>query len=167
MQKYLKQTIRAGLIASLYTALTLVVFPVASGSIQVRISEAFTLLPLLYVEAIPALAVGCLISNMLTGCAPLDVILGSLVTLVSAVMTYGVGKIFKSTALKIIFGGLFPVLLNAFLLPLIWLWAYGTGEYVYILQVAFLLVGQTLSVYAVGTPLYLAMKKRQKDIEKT
>ena len=93
------------------------------------------------------------------GCAPFDVVLGSLITLAAAGLTYLVGKQLKKTYLKIFVGGLFPVLLNAFLLPLIWLLCYGTGEYIYILQVLFLLVGQSLSVYAIGAPLYLAVRK--------
>ena len=59
---------RAGIIAALYAVLSFAVFPVASGAIQFRVSEALTLLPLLYVEAIPALFVGCIAVNLLTGC---------------------------------------------------------------------------------------------------
>ncbi len=159
MQKNVKKLIRAGLVSALYVTLTLLVFPISSGSVQVRVSEAFTLLPLLFYETIPALAVGCLISNLITGCAFPDIILGSIITLLSAILTYISGKIIKNTCLKIFVGGLFPVILNAFLLPLVWIFVYGINEYVYMVQVAILLVGQSLSVYALGTPLYLALKK--------
>ena len=155
-----KTIARAGLIAGLYTAISMLAFPISGGAIQIRISEALTLLPLFYIEAIPALAVGCLLSNLLLGCAVYDIILGSLVTFVSAVLTYLVGKIFKNALLKILLGGIFPVLLNAFLLPLIWILCYGALEYIYFLQVALLLVGQTISVYAVGIPLYFTVEKK-------
>ncbi len=159
MQKYINKIVRAGLISALYVCLSLITFPISSGTAQVRVAEAFTLLPLVFLEAVPALAVGCLITNLITGCAFPDIILGSLITFLAALLTNCVGKMIKHTALKIIVGGIFPVILNAFLLPLIWLWVYGAGEYLYIIQVCLLLAGQSLSVYAVGTPLYLAIKK--------
>lgn len=153
-----KKLSRAGLVAGLYTLLSLITFPVASGAIQFRVSEALCVLPLIFPETVPALAVGCLLSNLITGCAPFDIVFGSLITLLAGLCTYFVGKCIKNTAIKIFIGGLFPVLLNAFLLPLIWLWCYGTIEYVYMLQVLFLIVSQSVSVYALGTPLYLAVK---------
>ncbi len=157
MQESLKKLTRAGLIGALYAVTTLIVFPFASGAIQFRLSEALTLLPLIFVEAIPALFVGCLVSNIITGCALIDVLLGSVITLVSAVLTYVVGRLIKKTWIRIAVGGLFPVLLNALLLPLIWEYCYG-AEYVYHVQVAFLLIGQSVSVYAVGIPLVLRFK---------
>ncbi|MGN0770990.1 MAG: QueT transporter family protein [Christensenellales bacterium] len=150
---------RAGIIAAMYVALTFLVFPVASGAIQFRISEALTILPLFYVEAIPALFVGCLLSNIITGCVIADVIVGSLITLVSSLLTYLVGRYIKSTALKIILGGLPPVLLNAFFLPLIWYFAYGSLEYVYMMQVLFLIISQGVVIYLLGTAVYFAVAR--------
>ena len=160
MQKTrIRKITRAGIIAALYTVTTLLIVPVASGAVQIRISEALTLLPLLYVEAIPALFVGCALSNLICACALPDIILGSLITLLSAVFTYLTGKLIKSTTLKIVVGGLFPVLLNALFLPLIWIYCYGAIEYIYPVQALLLLLGQGVSVYAVGTPMVLQVKK--------
>ena len=158
---YAKIIAKIGIIACLYTASTLLVFPIASGAMQIRVSEALCLLPLIFFEAIPGLFVGCLLSNIITGCAFFDVILGSLITLFAGAFTYIIGKKVKNTTLKIFIGGLFPVFMNAFLLPLIWL-IYGAGEQMYIVQVAFLTVGQTVSVYAFGTPLYLKLNSLKK-----
>ena len=157
--KKIRKITRAGIIAALYTVTTLLIVPVASGAVQIRISEALTLLPLLYVEAIPALFVGCALSNLICACALPDIILGSLITLLSAVFTYLTGKLIKSTTLKIVVGGLFPVLLNALFLPLIWIYCYGAIEYIYPVQALLLLLGQGVSVYAVGTPMVLQVKK--------
>ena len=74
-------------------------------------------------------------------------------------MTYFTGKIIKKTWFKLLVGGLFPVILNAFLLPVIWYFCYGELEYLYILQVGFLLVSQSVAVYALGVPLYIAIAK--------
>ncbi len=153
---------RAGLIASLYTVLSLLVFPLSSGAVQFRVSEILTLLPLLYLEAVPALFVGCLLSNILTGCAFLDVVLGSLITLFSAALTYYSSRLVKGALFKALVGGAFPVLLNGFLLPLIWLLCYGANEYVYIIQVLIILGGQALAVYGLGVPAYLTVLKLRK-----
>jgi uncharacterized membrane protein len=154
-----KKFARAGLVAGLYIALSLLTFPVASGAIQFRVSEGLTILPLIFPETVAGLFVGCMLSNLITNGAPWDIVLGSLVTLVAGLCTFLVGKIIKNTAIKIFVGGLFPVLLNAFLLPLIWILCYGDLEYLYILQATFLIISQSLSIYAVGTPVYLSVKR--------
>lgn len=153
-----KKLCRAGIIAALYVALTFVVFPIASTPIQFRPSEALTLLPIFYPEAIPALFVGCIISNWVTGCTIADIFLGSLITLVAAICTYFIGKIIKNDVLRIILGGLFPVVLNALFLPLIWM-IYAGNEIVYFVEVPYLLASQSLAIYVLGTLLYFAMKK--------
>ncbi len=160
MSKTTKKLVRAGLIAGIYVVLSLITFPVASGAIQFRIAEALTILPLFFVEAIPALFIGCMLSNLITGCIILDVFLGSAITLIASICTFFVGKTIKKNWLKIALGGIFPVILNAVFLPLIWILAYGVIEYVYYLQVAFLLVSQSVSIYALGSPLYFAVKGR-------
>lgn len=150
---------RAGIIGALYLLLSLITFPIASGAIQFRVSEALCMLALIFPETIPALAVGCLLSNLITGCAPMDIVFGSVITLISALCTYVIGKCVNKDGLKIALGGIFPVLLNAFFLPLIWYWCYGEIEYLYYLQVIFLIISQSLTVYALGSPLYLSIKK--------
>lgn len=157
-----KMITRAGVIAGLYTATSLITAPIASGAVQVRLSEALCMLALIFPEAIPALFVGCALSNLITGCAPLDIALGSVVTLIASVMTFLVGKAIKNNAVKIFLGGLFPVMLNALTLPLIWSLCYGAGEYIYIVQAVLLLVGQSISVYGLGIPLIFAIEKSKK-----
>ena len=120
MQKTTLKIVRAGVIGALYIVLSLITFSFSGGAIQLRIAEGLTLLPLIYPESIPALFVGCLIFNQISGLALYDVLLGSLITLVASIFTYLVGKFVHSKVLKIVLGGLFPVLLNAFFLPVIW-----------------------------------------------
>ena len=81
---------QAAMVAALYVVLTFIsnAFGLASGVIQIRISEALTILPYFTPVAIPGLFIGCLISNLLTGCAALDVIFGSLATLLGALGTH-------------------------------------------------------------------------------
>ena len=81
---------QAAMIAALYVVLTLAInaFGLASGAIQVRVSEALTILPYFTPAAIPGLFIGCLLSNTITGCALFDIIFGSIATLLGAVGTY-------------------------------------------------------------------------------
>ena len=153
---------RAGIIAALYTAISVVIFPFASGAIQVRLSEGLTLLAVIFPEAIFGLSVGCMLSNLITGCAPLDVVFGTLITLVAAVLSFICTRKIKRNILRILIGGIFPVMLNAFLLPLIWIYCYGAIEYIYPLQALLLVVGQAVSVYAVGSPMLIVVDKIKK-----
>ena len=77
----------SAVIAALYAAMTLLLAPISYGPIQLRLSEAMTLLPMLLPQAVPGLFVGCLIANLYTGMLT-DIIFGSLATLLAAVGTY-------------------------------------------------------------------------------
>ena len=79
---------QAAVIAALYVVLTYVFSAFASGVIQVRVSEALTVLPAFTPAAIPGLVIGCLLSNTLTGCVLLDIIFGSVATLIGALGSY-------------------------------------------------------------------------------
>ena len=159
MNNSTKKITRCALVGALYVLLSLLTMSFASGAVQFRISEGLCLLPLIFPETVISVFVGCVLSNLLTGCALIDIIFGSLVTLLAGTLTFITGKVVKNTVAKIAIGGIFPVMLNALLLPLIWIWCYGQIEYMYIIQALFLFASQTLSVYLVGVPLYLSVKK--------
>lgn len=84
-----RQLATAGMIAALYTVMSLFanVFGVAYGPIQCRFAEALTVLPFLLPEAVPGLFIGCLITNLLSPYGVLDVVFGSLATLLAALWT--------------------------------------------------------------------------------
>lgn len=97
---------RGAVIAALYTALTLLLAPISYGQFQVRLSEAMTLLPILLPEAVPALAVGCLLSNILGGCTIFDIVFGTLSTLLAALCTRRLrGKFWLAAAMPVLFNG--------------------------------------------------------------
>ena len=77
----------SAVIAALYAALTLLLAPISYGPIQLRLSEALTVLPILLPQAVPGLFVGCLIANLYTGMLT-DIVFGSLATLLAAIGTY-------------------------------------------------------------------------------
>jgi uncharacterized membrane protein len=88
--KKIRFTVHAAAIAALYVALTLLsaLFGLSSGAIQLRVSEALTVLPAFTPAAIPGLFFGCVIANLLTSATPIDILVGSLATLVGAFGTY-------------------------------------------------------------------------------
>ena len=91
--------VHAAVIAALYVVLTLLAnaLGLANYAIQVRFSEALTILPFFTPAAIPGLFVGCILSNLLTGCMPLDVVFGSLATLAGALGTYFLSSPLRNT----------------------------------------------------------------------
>lgn len=155
-----KRLCRAGIIAALYTTLTYVFAPFAFGPFQIRPAEALCLLALIYPEAIPALAVGCALSNLASPYAFYDVTFGSLTTLLAAFITYLVGVKLKKATLKIIVGGLFPVLFNALFIPFVIVFLCdGGGDSVWVAYFTFvgsIFLTQSVWVYGLGAPLYLS-----------
>lgn len=112
--------VQAAMIAAIYVVLTYFVsaFNLASGAIQVRISEALTILPYFTPAAVPGLFVGCLTANLLTGAAVYDVVFGSLATLLGAVGTYLLRKHKLLCTLA-------PVVSNMVIIPLVLRYGYG------------------------------------------
>lgn len=153
-----KKLCRAGIIAALYVVLTWPLGSLAFGTLgfQIRPAEALTMLPFFYVESIPALYVGCLLANVFSGYGGWDIGLGSLCTLVAAIGTYGVGRLVRNMPLKLILGGLFPVLVNAFGVPCVMILADST-ELGYWANFVSLLVTQSVWVYGLGIPLMLTV----------
>ena len=82
-----RQMATAGIIAAIYAALTLLLPIPQYGPIQFRVSEAMTVLPFLFPEAIPGLTVGCFLANLLGSPMPVDWVVGTSATLLAAVWT--------------------------------------------------------------------------------
>ena len=138
---------RGAVIAALYTALTLLLAPISYGQLQVRLSEALTLLPILLPEAVPALAIGCLLSNILGGCTIFDIVFGTLATLLAALCTRRLrGKFWLAAAMPVVFNGVIVGAVvhycysPAFPLPLCML-TVATGEAIACMIVGPLLIG--------------------------
>ena len=70
----------AAVIGAIYVVLTLLFAPLSYGEIQIRFSEALTILPFFTPAAIPGLFVGCIIANLFGGAIPVDIIFGSIAT---------------------------------------------------------------------------------------
>ena len=142
-----------GVIAALYVVLTLIAnaFGLASGAIQVRISEALTILPVFTTSAIPGLTVGCVLANLITGCAPWDVVFGSLATFLGAVGTWLLRK-------KPLLAWLPPVISNMAIIPIVLQKVYGVPDawWYLVLTVG---AGEVISCGVLGLLLYHSVKK--------
>ncbi len=115
---------QAGLIAALYVALTYLsaYFNLASGAIQVRISEALTVLPFFTVAGVPGVTLGCFLANLLIGSPWPDVVFGTFATLLGALGSYALKK-------NRILVSVPPVISNMVIVPLILKLAYSVpGE---------------------------------------
>jgi len=146
----------AALIAALYVVLTFIAngLGLASGAIQIRLSEALTVLPLFTWAAVPGLTIGCVLANMLTGCALWDIVFGSLATFLGAIGTYYIGRRIP------VLGPVFPIVSNALIVPLVLQQVYGLEEgYLYLLVTVG--IGEIISCGVLGWLLYKGLKKRK------
>ncbi len=144
--------VHAAMIAALYVVLTFIAngLGLASSAIQIRFSEALTILPYFTPAAIPGLVIGCFLSNIMTGCALPDIIFGSLATLIGAIFTRKLRK-YKWLA------PVPPILANAVIIPFVLLYAYGIRP----LWLSFITVtlGEIISCGVLGMILLFALQK--------
>ena len=149
----IKLICQGGIIAALYLALTLLAnaLGLANYAVQVRFSESLTILPYFTPAAVPGLFVGCLLSNILTGCALPDIIFGSLATLIGAAATYMLRNKSKWLA------PLPAIVSNAIIVPFVLLYAYGIEP----LWFSFVKVtaGEIISCGVLGMLLLNALRK--------
>lgn len=144
---------RAAVIAALYAVIA-IVQPYSSTPVQCRLSEAFTVLPLFFPEAVPGLFIGCFLANVMNGAA--DMLLGSAATLIAALCTYFIGKAVRNTPVRLILGILPPIVVNALLIPVVFI-INGTQNYAYFVEAAIMAAGQAIAVGIFGTALYFAV----------
>ncbi len=151
--KRTKNLVTGGLIAAMYVVLTMLAnaLGLASQAVQVRFSEALTILPVFTPAAIPGLFIGCLLSNYITGAVIWDIIFGSIATLIGAIGTYCLRK---NKFLAVIP----PILANTVIVPFILKFAYQSEDAMWLM---FMTVGagEVISVGVLGLLLHQAIVK--------
>ena len=147
----------AGVIAAAYVVLTFIAQTVglASGAIQFRLSEVLTILPMFTTAAIPGLAVGCVLANILTGCALWDVVFGSIATLLGALGT----RLLKKTENPYL-GCLPPIISNMLIVPAVLMKVYGAPESYWYLMLT-VGIGEVVCCGVLGVIFYKVIKKRK------
>jgi len=156
-----------GLIAALYAVLTYflnLLFPgIANMAIQVRITEAMTILPVFTAAAVPGLTVGCVLANLLMGSPIWDVLFGSLATLIGAIGTRMLRK-------KPYIAWIPPVVSNALIIPFVLIYAYHvpdvtvfgstfSGLALWPMLFLTIAIGEIISCGLFGIMLYHALKR--------
>lgn len=143
---------QAAMIAAIYVVLTYVFAPFSFGEVQIRISEALTILPLFTPAATPGLFVGCLVGNILGGAILPDIIFGSIATLIGAIGTYMLRQ------QRPVFGTLPPIIANIVIVPFVLRYGYGVA-----LPIPFMMltvgIGEVASCLVLGLVLYTALSR--------
>lgn len=165
MNKKVKYITQGAMIAALYVVLTLIAnaFGLANAAIQVRISEALTVLPFFTPAAIPGLFVGCILSNILTGCLPLDTVFGSLATLLGAVGTYVISVKLRHNKTAQWLAPVPPIVANVVIVPFVLAYVYrfeGSIPY-FMLTVG---AGEVISCGFLGLVLLYALNNRKDEL---
>jgi uncharacterized membrane protein len=164
MEKETTRTLtRAGVIAGLYIILTLslnrIAFGVPLGPVyfQFRPGEALTVLPILFPEAVPALFMGVLISNLISQFGVLDIVFGSLLTLAAAYVTRKTRKHLLAWFSPVIFNALGVSIYVAYIITNQWLTpAYWLTYFQLVLSIG---ISEALVVFGLGLPLVAYLRK--------
>ena len=144
------------LIAAIYVVLTMMLRPISYGPIQFRISEALCVLPYFTPAAIPGVFLGCLISNLLGGAVIMDVVFGSLATLIGAVGSWVLRKNRFLVSVP-------PIMSNILIIPWVLKFAYGSEDLIWYMMVT-IGIGEFLAIGVLGQLLITALTKYRKMI---
>ena len=157
-RKRLVYITEASAIAALYTVITIAIGPLGSAAIQCRIPEAMCMLAIFTPAAIPGMTIGCLISNIATGCLWQDVLFGTLATLIGVVGARLLRRIWWLTPLP-------TVVSNTLIVPFVLAYAYHAEEGIPFLMLT-VGIGEVISAYVLGIALYFALRKNARYIFK-
>ncbi|MDY5220899.1 MAG: QueT transporter family protein [Aristaeellaceae bacterium] len=149
---------RAAIIAALYLLLTFALQAISFGAVQFRIAEALMLLPVLTVDAVPGLFIGCLLGNLLGGGVWYDVLLGSLATLLAAMAVRRLrNRPLLAAAMPTVFNGLIvgPIVYLAYVRApgeaIQWALLYSS--------MATVALGEVVVCYVLGLPLLKVLRR--------
>ena len=151
------------MVAASYVVLTYLsaVMGLSSGVIQCRLSEVLCVLPYFMGRcAVPGLAIGCLLANLLTGSVIYDILFGSLATLLGALGTYALRK-FTLRRVRFLLP-LSTILSNAAIVPFVLQYAYHVPDAWWFLCLT-VTVGEVIAA-GVGGVLMSFLLERYKSV---
>ncbi|HIR75663.1 MAG TPA: QueT transporter family protein [Candidatus Choladousia intestinipullorum] len=150
--------VQAAAIAAIYVVLTTVFAAFSFGEIQIRLSEALTVLPYFTPAAVPGLFVGCIIGNLLGGAIPVDIVCGSIATLLGAVFTYKLRRYRYLAPVP-------PIAANTLIVPFVLRFGYGIA-----LPIPFMMltvgIGEVISCGVIGMVVLTALERYRGTIFK-
>ncbi len=157
--------------AALYVAVTMTLGSLAYGSIQFRISEALVLLCFYKKEYCYSMVVGCLIANIISTVGAIDMVVGTLATLIAVVVIvvcskylpgffvkkFGMSENLASTA-ALITVSLSPVVFNGIIVGLELKYVFDLPLFLSMGQVA---LGELVCVTIIGVILFKLLEKNK------
>lgn len=156
----------AAIIGAVYAALTMLLAPISYGPIQFRIAEVLCILPFFFPFSVWGLFVGCVIANLLSAYGAMDIVFGSLATLLAAYCTMAIGRRSVGSIPAKVLACLPPVIFNAVIVGAVIAYAIvsapGSAEpfwptfTIIGLQVG---LGELGVLYILGLPLLLLLPK--------
>lgn len=156
MKNQVKFMVSAAVIAAIYVVLTMMTAPISFGVIQFRISEILCVLPMFTPAGIPGIFIGCLLGNMLSGAAVLDIVFGSLASLIGA---YGTYKLRGNKYMAV----LPPIIANAIIIPFVLRYAYGVPDMI-LFMVFTIGLSEIIAIGVLGSLFRIAILERYKNI---
>lgn len=161
-QNRIRFTVEGALIAAAYIGLTLIsnLLNLAYGPIQLRFSEALTILPVFSAAAVPGLAIGCFFSNLLSTLGPIDMVFGTAATLAAALLS----RMFRNIIFKNIpvVSILSPVAVNAIAIGVeinLFFLPDGASFFGFAISALTVGAGELVTCVLLGLPLYFTVKK--------
>ena len=149
-----RRLVRGAIIAALYAVFTLALSAISYGAVQVRVSEAMTLLPILFPEAVAGVTLGCLLANLLGGSMLPDIVFGTLATFLAAVMT-------RKLRAKLFPAAMMPVLFNGFIVGAVVHYCYAP-EMALVLCMLSVAAGEAIACLILG-PIFLKALSKLPD----
>ncbi|MBQ4253273.1 MAG: QueT transporter family protein [Erysipelotrichaceae bacterium] len=162
----LRRMVRIALISGAYVVLNIVLAPISYGPLQFRIAEALTLWAIFGYDFAFGLTLGCALSNFIgvaNGSNPagmMDVLFGSLATLIAGILCYHFRNI-KTFGQPILSASMAAVV-NAIIIPLELVIAMDTPDSLPLFA-AQVFLGEAVVVFLLGLPLYNLYVKRIRD----
>lgn len=149
----------AAMIAALYAVLCIIFKPISFSVIQIRIAEMFTVLPYFTFSAVPGVTLGCLLGNILTGADILDIVWGTVATLIGAIGSY----LLKKHRLLV---PLPPIISNTVIIPLVLKYTYGEAQPLPFLMLT-VGIGEFASCALLGLALIFVLNRHRNTLFRT
>lgn len=146
-----RRIVEGAMIAAIYATLTILLAPISYGPLQVRVSEALTVLPAFTPAAVPGLFVGCLVANMIGPYGAWDMGCGSMATLIAAICSYLLRDHKKLVPLP-------PVIANGLIIGAMLHFVYGVPNLAACM--AWVAIGEMIACYVLGYPLIKLFERR-------
>lgn len=150
----IKKITRQAMVAGIYVVLTILsdTFGLGYGSLQFRLSETLAILPFFNPEYTIGVTLGCFLANIASTVGIIDMLVGTLATLIVALIMTKIKNFYVACLVPVIFG-MVPIAIEIYLMMPndIGFWAI-LGQ---------LMISEFLVVYVIGVPIFYILCKNK------